>query len=159
MVRIGIVTVLCKRALHSRSASVFVIKPHVGAVLGKMLWFFNTFNCSGVHCEQYICNWSHSWWIWLRRKSLSTEFKTCGKHRRFSPPTTKHDIFSPSKIVSVLSLQLVSAVVRIGGNCCIGKGGCCKKSSSFESGDNDSHLTLLINDKPGPWRLLVALCW
>lgn len=39
----------CKRALHRRSASVFVIKPQLGALHGRILWLFSTFNCSGVH--------------------------------------------------------------------------------------------------------------
>lgn len=140
----------CNNALHNLSASVFVISPQLGALCGSIPVDFNSFNCSGVQREQYICKMSHSWFICCSVNSRRTLLRTWGKHNLFSPPTTKHEIDSPSRIVSVLSLLLVSGVVKIG-SCCMGKGsvvGCTKSSSSFRSGDVISFLQ--VNDKPGP---------
>lgn len=79
-----------------------------------------------------MCSSSHTELICCREKSLSTEFRIWGKQRRFSPPTTKQEMVSPSRMVSHLSVDLSEGMKKgpgitgggwIGGRCSTGSAG------------------------------------
>ncbi|TNN84012.1 hypothetical protein EYF80_005883 [Liparis tanakae] len=52
-----------------------------------------------------MCRSSHTELICWREKSLRTLLRICGKHSRFSPPTTKQEMGSHSRTVSHLSVD------------------------------------------------------
>ena len=77
--------------------------------------FFKTSSRSLLHVEQKMCKSSQTLWICEMLIPRSTEFSTCGRQSRFSPPTQKQEIVSPSSHVSLTSPQVWSGAERIGG--------------------------------------------
>lgn len=176
----------CSKALDSLSASVFVMSPHEWADIGRIPVTLSTSSCSWLHLEQKICNSSQTWFIWKRLNCRNTLLRTCGRQSRFSPPTTKHEIVSPSRTVSESSLRDWSGVVRIG-SCWIGKGGGVMNTSphseAVAGGGSFFGTTVtvvvmvevptVVTATPlsiastaavpskvlGPWRLFTALIW
>ena len=108
---------LCRSALHRRSASVFVISPEPDAPSGKIPCCLRVWTWPWLHREQWMCSSSHTLWISLMSNWRSTVCRICGRHRRFSPPTMKQAIVSPSNNVSVFSTPLQKQNARLS-TCC-----------------------------------------
>ncbi len=109
-----------------------------------------------------MCKSSHTELICWSEKSLSTVLRICGRHRRFSPPTTKHEIVSPSRTVSHLSVErsdgMKSGPGITGGGC---MGGRCSTGSgtSLQSFLKSSSCCHLAENAAGPPRELMELRW
>jgi hypothetical protein len=73
--------------------SVSTCTPEQLEVLGMILAFFNTSNCSGVQVETDSCNSSQAACMVGKLIWAKTPFKICGKQHLFSPSTSKAAMF------------------------------------------------------------------
>lgn len=89
-----------RRAWVSLWASVLVMRPQEVAEWGRTPATRRASNWDGVQREQKIRSSSHTALIWPKENSRSTVLRICGRHSRFSPPTLKQAIGSPSSKVS-----------------------------------------------------------